>query len=312
MLDILRELMSIESPSGKEDELRNYIRDFLRNEGFTPETDDAGNLVLEGRSDLWFVTHLDTVEVISEFRVDGSYAYGTGVADAKGSIAAMLSAVMNFDDLNVGFAFLVDEEEGGSGSRYFSENFSGRAVVMEPTELKTAEKQLGSAEVILEFRGRAVHGAYWDRGENAIEKAIEEISKLRKRYRFSIQEFSGGSNLYAVPDRCRVRLSFIFDSDTDISTVKRDLESINGEFEFFDFYEPIECDVIEEVERYSKGRIVMHSWTDAYHFKKNGWKVTIWGPGDLIDCHTERERVSLREIQEASQIIERVNREVVC
>ncbi len=311
MLDILRELVSIESPSGREDELRDYIMDFLRDSGFLPKVDITGNLVLEGKSDLWFVTHLDTVEPISEFRVDGGYAYGTGVADAKGSIAAMLSALKNFDDLNVGFAFLVDEEEGGSGSKHFSENFSGRAIVMEPTDLKTAERQLGSAEVIIKFRGKSVHGAYWDKGENAVEKAIEEISKLRQKYSFSIQEFSGGGNLYAVPDKCRVRLSFIFNSDVDFNVIKRDLESINGEFEFFDFYEPIECDIIQEIDRYSKGRVVMHSWTDAYHFKKNGWKVTIWGPGDLIDCHTEREKISLKEIQEASRIIERVNREVV-
>ncbi len=311
MLDILRELVSIESPSGREDELRDYIMDFLRDSGFLPKVDITGNLVLEGKSDLWFVTHLDTVEPISEFRVDGGYAYGTGVADAKGSIAAMLSALKNFDDLNVGFAFLVDEEEGGSGSKHFSENFSGRAIVMETTELKTDERQLGSAEVIIKFRGKSVHGAYWDKGENAVEKAIEGISKLRQKYSFSIQEFSGGGNLYAVPDKCRVRLSFIFNSDVDFNVIKRDLESINGEFEFFDFYEPIECDIIQEIDRYSKGRVVMHSWTDAYHFKKNGWKVTIWGPGDLIDCHTEREKISLKEIQEASRIIERVNREVV-
>jgi len=312
MLDILKELMRIESPSGEEGRLRDYISDFLKDAGFSPFLDDAGNLILEGKSDLWFVTHLDTVEKIAEFRIDGDFAYGTGVADAKGCIASMLSALVNFEELNVGFAFLVDEEEGGSGSRYFSENFSGRAVVMEPTELRTAERQLGSAEVILRFHGVSVHGAFLNKGDNAIEKAIVEIGKLRENYNFSVQEFSGGGNLYAIPEKCRVRLSFIFEDEIDLNKLKRDLSDLDAEFEFFDFYEPIECDTIEEIEKYSKGKMVMQSWTDAYHFKRNGWKVTIWGPGNLVDCHTSREKVSLKEIREASEIIERVNMEVRC
>ncbi len=311
MLDILRDLVSIPSPSGNEDELRDYIEDFLEKTGFCPKIDKAGNLSIRGKSDLWFVTHLDTVERLTEFRVDGDFVYGTGVADAKGSIAAMLLALLNFSDLGVNYAFLVDEEEGGSGSKYFAQKFSGKAVIMEPTELKTAFKQLGSAEVILKFYGKSVHGAYFDRGENAVEKAIYEILQLKKKYSFSVQEFRGGGNLYAVPDRCTVRLSFIFDSETDIEGMIGDLESLNAEFEFFDLYEPVELDTIEEIERYSRGRVVMHSWTDAYHFKKNGWMVTVWGPGDLVDCHTERERISIREIQEASKIIESINNEVI-
>ncbi len=311
MLDILRDLVNIPSPSGNEGELRDYVQDFLKERGFDPGIDEAGNLFLEGESDLWFVTHLDTVEKLAEFRTDGDFVYGTGVADAKGSIAAMLSALSNFDDLGVGYAFLVDEEEGGTGSRYFAEKFSGKAVIMEPTELKTAFKQLGSAEVILRFHGRSVHGAYFDRGENAVEKAIYVIMQLRKRYSFSVQEFRGGGNLYAVPDRCTVRLSFIFDSEMDIEMMREDLKSLDAEFEFFDLYEPVELDTVEEIEKYSRGRMIMHSWTDAYHFKKNGWKVTVWGPGSLVECHTVRERISIREIKEASEIIESINREVI-
>ena len=311
MLDILRELVEIESPSGNEEKVKEYVKDYLNDAGFKARTDEAGNLFLRGESDLWFVTHLDTVEKISDFRFDEEFAYGTGVADAKGSIAAILHAITSFDDLGINLAFLVDEEEGGSGSKLFAKEFSGRAVVMEPTELKTASKQLGSAEVILKFEGRAVHGAYFEKGTNAVEKAIDEISKLKAKYTFSIQEFAGGCNLYAVPDRCRVRLSFIFDSEVGIDSVKDDLSMLDAEFEFFDFYEPIECDTIEEIERYSKGRIVMRSWTDAYHFKKCGWKVTVWGPGNLEECHTEREKISIKEIQEASKIIESINREVV-
>ena len=311
MLKILEEIVRINSASGNEGELKNYVSDWFEELGFRTKTDNAGNLVVRGNSDFWFVTHLDTVPVMSEFRVEGEYAYGTGVADAKGSIAAILLAVEGMDELNVSLAFLVDEEEGGSGSKYFARNYSGRAVVMEPTEMKIAKKQLGSAEVILRFKGVSAHGAYWNGGVNAIELAIKEILRLKESYKFSIQEISGGSELYAIPDSCRVRLSFIFDFDDNFETLREVIESLPAEFEVLEFYEPIECDEIPEIERHVRDKTVMVSWTDAYNLKKAGWKVTIWGPGNLEECHTDRERVKIADIKRCAEIIRRVNEEVI-
>ncbi|AKG91039.1 Acetylornithine deacetylase [Geoglobus ahangari] len=311
MLKILEEITRIDSTSGNEDEIKNYVSDWFEDLGFKTKTDSAGNLIVRGNSDLWFITHLDTVPRISDFRVEGEYAYGTGVADAKGSIAAILLAAEGIEEMNLNFAFLVDEEEGGTGSKHFARNYSGRAVVMEPTEMKLAEKQLGSAEVVLEFRGVSAHGAYWNGGVNAIELAMREILKLKEKYRFSVQEISGGSDLYAIPDSCRVRLSFIFDFGDDYETFREMVESLPAEFEVLEFYEPIECDSIPEIERHVGERTVMLSWTDAYNLKKAGWKVTIWGPGNLEDCHTDRERVRIADIKRCAEIIRRVNEEVV-
>ncbi|MBE8538557.1 M20/M25/M40 family metallo-hydrolase [Geoglobus acetivorans] len=311
MIKILEQLVNIDSPSGYEERIRNYVSGLVKKYGFRPEIDDLGNLYVVGESDLWFVTHLDTVERKADFRLDGEYAYGTGVADAKGSMASILGAMESADRLGLNFAFLVDEEEGGSGSKHFSEYFSGRAVVMEPTNLSVAEKQLGSAEVVLKFYGKPVHGAYWNEGVNAIEKAIEAIIELKSKYMFSVQELRGGSNLYAIPDLCEVRLSFIFDFDVDMFEMRNELESLDADVEFSEFYEPIRCDEIPEIEKYAGEKSVMHSWTDAYNFKKNGWKVTIWGPGDLVDCHTDRERIKIDEIEKAAEIILKINEEVV-
>ncbi|WP_456370162.1 M20/M25/M40 family metallo-hydrolase [Geoglobus sp.] len=311
MLKILEDLVRIESPSGREEELKGYVSDRIEEFGFTTKTDNAGNLVVRGISDLWFVTHLDTVPSISSFRVDGEYAYGTGVADAKGSIAAMLHALERAEELNVNMAFLVDEEEGGTGSKYFARNYSGRAVVMEPTEMRVAERQLGSAEIVLTFKGVSAHGAFWDSGVNAIELAMREVFRLKERYRFSVQEISGGSDLYAIPDSCRVRLSFIFDFEDDFEALRSTVESLPAEFEVLEFYEPIECDRIAEIERHVGEKTVMVSWTDAYNLKKAGWKVTIWGPGSLVDCHTDRERVRIADVKRCADIILQVNEEVV-
>ncbi len=308
MLKLLKELVSIKSISGFESEIREYIEEKVDEIGFKAKADDVGNLIIEGSSDLWFVTHMDTVPIKSEFRYDGEFAYGTGVCDAKGCIAAIIDSLTKIDELRLNFAFFVDEEEGGTGSEHFSKNYLGRAVVMEPTDMKIAERQFGSAEVILRFKGDAAHGAYWDKGLNAIDEAIKFAMELRKRgFKFSIQKIEGGSDEYLIPDDCAMRLSFVFDERIEKDVFVKNFDKENLEFEISEFYEPIECDRIKELEMFVKDKTVMISWTDAYNLKKNGWTVTIWGPGELINCHTAKEKVRIKDIERASEIISRVN-----
>jgi len=305
MLQLLKELVEIKSVSGFEDELRDYLKEKIDDLGFYSKIDKAGNVIVEGSSDLWFVTHMDTVPIKAEFRYDGEFAYGTGVCDAKGSIAAILSAISKIDELNLNFAFFVNEEESGNGSKHFSQNYTGRAVVMEPTDLKIATIQFGSAEVILKFKGKSVHGAYWDKGTNAIDEAINFANKLKGKLNFSIQMIRGGSEEYRIPDECKVRLSFIFDKEINRDDFCRIFEGVD--YTITEFYEPIKCDRIEELEKFVKEKTVMLSWTDAYNLKKNGWKVTIWGPGSLIDCHTEREKIKISDLYKTSDIILKIN-----
>jgi len=310
MLELLRDLAEIQSQSGREEELRGFLKDFISDLGHKTKIDSAGNLIVEGDSDLWFITHLDTVEKLSEFRFDGEFAYGTGVADAKASIASILLAIEKLEELNLNFAFTVDEEESGKGSEFLSKNHVGRAVVMEPTEKRIAVKQLGSADIVLKVSGESAHGSYWNSKKNAIERTIEIILELKKSYKFSVQHIKGGSDIYAIPDYCEARLSFVFDFDDGFNFIERDIKSTNAEFEILDMYEPIILDQIEELEKHVSERTVMQSWTDAYNFKKNGWKVTVWGPGELESCHTKKERIRIRDIVECGEIIVRINREV--
>ena len=310
MLELLRDLTEIQSQSGGEDELRGFLKDFISDLGHKTKIDSAGNLIVKGKSDLWFITHLDTVEKLSEFRFDGEFAYGTGVADAKASIASILFAIEKLEELNLNFAFTVDEEEGGKGSECLSKSYVGRAVVMEPTEKRIAVKQLGSADIVLKVFGESAHGSYWNSRKNAIERAFEVILELKKSYKFSVQQIKGGGDIYAIPDYCEARLSFVFDFDDSINFLESDIKNKNVKFEILDMYEPISLDSIDELERYVSEKTVMQSWTDAYNFKKSGWKVTVWGPGELEICHTKKERIRIRDIIECGEIIVRINREV--
>ncbi|MEM2924722.1 MAG: M20/M25/M40 family metallo-hydrolase, partial [Methanocellales archaeon] len=125
LIKLLRILVETPSPSGREDEVISIISSYLNEKGIDYKIDEVNkNLIIQGKVNFWVVTHLDTHPESYAFKFDGNYAYGTGVCDAKGSVAAILKALDEIADLNFGVAFLSDEEEGGKGSVGFSRRYS--------------------------------------------------------------------------------------------------------------------------------------------------------------------------------------------
>jgi len=315
VLSTLRELVEIRSESGKEDRIIEYIVERLKD--FDPlifEKNNVKNVLINHDADLWIVTHIDTVPIKRKFEFDGVYAYGTGCCDAKASITAIILALEEIEDLKFGVALLSDEEEGGMGSKVIAEEFkSKRAIVMEPTELKIANRHYGSLEIDVEVFGESAHGAF--RGVNAIEKAIDLISSFRG-YDVLIQRIEGGSFDYVVPDRCFVRLDFLIPPEIDLDEFKSEIiNKLKG----------TKYSIVESSEGFLSGEICrilekaieraglnveyteMRSWTDAVNLKEQGWDVVVFGPGELHLCHTERERIRLDDVLKAKDVLIALN-----
>lgn len=325
-VNILRDLVKIQSPSGKEDELINYIIDILTEIGYEPilyEVENIKNVILNQNSKLWIFAHLDTVPIKRNFEFDGKFAYGTGVCDVKGSIAAILLALNEVNDLKFGVAFVSDEEEGGKGSEIIAKHFEPRkAIVMEPTSLKIANIHYGSLEVIATFTGLSSHGSMPEFGENAIEMAIKCISEIKEKVKttkVSIIEMHGGCKEYVIPDKCTVRLDFIFPPEIRSSELKSELIKIFSNYnvnvkiedEANGFVSSNEiCLLLEKAIRSAGMKVeygIMPSWTDAINLNKFGWDVVVFGPGELQYCHTTRERISIDEINKAKEILKSLN-----
>ncbi|AEA46343.1 M20/M25/M40 family metallo-hydrolase [Archaeoglobus veneficus] len=317
VVDILRRLVEIPSQSGFEDEIASFLASKLESFGLEVEADY--NVVANADADFWLVTHMDTVTPKAEFRFDGSYAYGTGVCDTKGSIAAILLALGDIKDLKLGIAFLRDEEEGGKGSEVFAKEYLGKAVVMEPTSLKIAATHYGVVEVAVRVKGRPAHGSMPEYGENAIEKAVEMIGKLKSIHDLTILKIEGGGDEYVIPDVCSVKLDFLLKPGESASNLKRRIVGIVREYGEVEVLE-------EEADGFISGNsvtsvletaikkaglgvdyTVMPSWTDAINLKTAGWDVVVWGPGELAYCHTPLERIDVREIEKASRVIVALN-----
>ncbi len=144
-----------------------------------------------GRGNLLLIGHMDTVYqrgalARAPFRVDGTRAYGPGIADDKGGLAVILHALAlltprDFKTLTV--VINPDEETGSKGSGAFiTEQARGKDAVLsfEPTGVPETllRGTAGTNTVVVTITGKAAHaGVAPELGINALVEAAEVIRK---------------------------------------------------------------------------------------------------------------------------------------
>ncbi len=320
-LSILKALVEIESPSGKEEKLARYILAYLKELGYDAFMDEL-NVLLSPEKEFIVATHLDTFRVLAPFSFDGEYAYGTGVCDAKASITAILLALERIERLNFGVALFYDEEEGGKGSENFCKKYKPKkAVVMEPTNLTIANVQHGGLEARIRVRGVAAHGANPEKGENAIEKCIKMIEKFKelKDVTVSVQFIKGGSEEdYVIPENCEMRVEFMFKPHVKAEEVLANVKQIcsnRTELTVKEIYNGFisreTANLLRQAMEKAGLKTVfseMPSWNDAVNLHYlAGCDTVSFGPGELYPCHTRNERVRLKDIESAAEVLIALN-----
>ena len=97
---LLKNMLRIYSPSGKEEKLAAFLREELGKLGFERvRTDEAGNIYGEigsGPPTVLLCGHMDTVPGRIAVKTEDGHLYGRGAVDAKASLAAMISAASSF------------------------------------------------------------------------------------------------------------------------------------------------------------------------------------------------------------------------
>ncbi len=187
--------------------------------------------------------HMDVVPAFgdwaySPFKLsvkDGEW-YGRGVADMKGSLAALIVvfrelAVKNSWKGRLILTATVDEEIGGcTGLAYLMDESlikSDYCIVGDGNATHITNASNGCLRFKVDIRGRAVHSSMNWRGINAIEKAANLVTRLEK-YNLSLYKrrskvhtspeygvdrltpsltvgvIKGGTKINIVPDRCEV------------------------------------------------------------------------------------------------------------
>lgn len=141
-LALLDDLVRIPSVTGDVDAAAARLLEVAAHAGFEVERDSAGNVVMtwgEGAADdeILLLGHLDTVPGEIAVRHDGRRLHGRGTVDAKGPLAAALTAVSRLprdDGRRVTVIAACDEEGASLGARHLRSRVGpAHLVVLEPS-----------------------------------------------------------------------------------------------------------------------------------------------------------------------------------
>ena len=201
----------------------------------------------------------------------------------------------------------------------------------EGTELELGLAEAGFVEVWLHVRGRSVHGALREEGDNAIEKAARLVSAFHEHPDSShehptlgrdipmAQEIRGGASLNVVPDACDVHLDWrVVPEGPTAAEMLADTRELaaqsDAEVEIVEISEPFEMPAdsplaralgkaVERVRGRAPGTIGVIAWTDAHNFVElGGSTAVVFGPGHLRGAHRPDEHVDLRDVVTCARI----------
>ncbi len=226
LLDLFRRMLDIYSPSGKEEELSEYLWEYLAGHGVVitkQAVDDTrfNLLISTGRKppNTLFLGHIDTVPAfdIEQYgcEIREGVCYGLGAADMKSGCAAMIEAFLSAamaDCLpdSVLLALVVGEEETGDGTRMLLDEYCfDDALVAEPTDLKPCLDHYGYIEMNVRAFGDRRHAAMSGRETNAIRAMLRFLLRMEDRVEseepetvLNIRDLYSSESGFAVPDRC--------------------------------------------------------------------------------------------------------------
>ena len=245
---LLRQMIDIYSPSGKEEAIVEVLHQYLRRRGIPVErqaVDDRRHnlLVHTEAAEPWLclMGHLDTVGAYDldsyEFELEGDLVTGLGAADMKGGCAAMIEAfvalwVAGMTSAPVTLCLVVGEEEEGDGAERLLEDYHfDWAVVGEPTDLVPCLAHDGYLELELTTTGPRRHASLADRNQSAVDVMLRLILRLSEHLSgaglvYNIRDLFSSTSGFVVPDRCQASIDVHLPPHTPVGTLAAELDEI--------------------------------------------------------------------------------------
>ena len=236
LLSLHRSLVEIESISGNEYAVGNFLVEYLTNRGYGADLQFLDSKSNQGRARFnvlaWpgkstapkprilVSSHIDVVPPYIPYSIaDGpitekTMISGRGSVDAKASVAAQIIALEELlsdkkvKENDAMLLFVVGEETSGDGMRFFSDamdklqsppNFEA-VIFGEPTENKLACGHKGSLSCVLEAQGHAGHSGYPWLGKSANELIVKAVSAIVDADLGSSEEFGNTTTNIGILD----------------------------------------------------------------------------------------------------------------
>lgn len=338
--DILEKLVSFNTIDDKEnEEINNYIKEFLKEYGFSFEEVGDSKKVLIARTKkepkFCFFGHTDTVSTNMDnpFKLvekDGNL-YGLGTCDMKSGIASILKAIteINIDKLKYGLVlvFTYGEETDFNGIKEFVKNdikYPEYILVGEPTDNIPMNGSKGAIAYYFNFYGKKAHSSRIEESSNInCIKFFSELLKLQEyfnktensEYEFknstmNIGIINGGTAINVVSDKTAATCDFrITSKKEEYDYVKKYVEDLSKKYNMdytigLDILPFInESDIVnvyEEITCNKRGKFYGLSEASLL----NGNRI-ILGPGP-VTAHQDDEHISIESLNECVEIYKKI------
>jgi acetylornithine deacetylase len=320
LFELTKSLMSVPSTSGEEEAVGFWLRDHLESLGWCvelqPVSENQSNVIatLNDSPRVWLSTHMDTVPPFIPPTEDDEKLYGRGACDAKGIIAAQITAAEQLRKeglIDIGLLYTVEEERASTGAKAANLHpLAAKCEYMingEPTDNDLAIGSKGSFRLKIKTKGRAAHSAYPEEGDSAVLTLLDILDDLRQT-KFPSDDFfgettvnvgviDGGVALNVIPPSAEAGL--LIRLTTKREPIEIALENIvrgRGEIEVLSCSEPVK---LLEVEGFTKK--VVRFTTDIPHLPNWGQPLLL-GPGSILVAHTKGEFVWKKDLQKAADL----------
>jgi len=258
--DLLKQLISIPSLSGKEDDTATLLFDFLKHQGVAVPHRHMNNVWAvnkyfdPSKETLMLNSHHDTVKPNNGYtrppfepQVADGKLFGLGSNDAGGPLVSLIATFLYFyqeKNLKYNLLLVCSAEEEISGANGIAEVIHhipqpSLAIIGEPTLMDMAIAEKGLMVLECTARGKAGHAAR-NEGENALYIAMEDIQWV-KSFVFPKQSSSlgpvkmtttiiqAGAEHNVVPDICTftidVRTTDAYSNEETLNIIQSHLQS---------------------------------------------------------------------------------------
>ena len=311
-VSITRNLVDIDSTTGREGQCGLWLSGFLRDRGYhvvqQPVGADRFNVFarLDHSPQVVFSTHFDCVPPFFPSRVERGFIFGRGSCDAKGILAVQIAAAERLraaGENRIGLLFVVGEERGSDGARVANAAAAPGVRYLvngEPTENRLGVATRGVLRVRLRAQGRAAHSAFPELGDSAIDKLLDALMVIRGltfpqdpllgRTHYTVGVIEGGVAPNVVSPSASAELLFRIVGDA--APVRAALGVVDA------------LVTIEQVLDIPAVRLhtVPGFETSVFHYTTDVPLLTNWGkpllagPGSIHVAHTDEEHVSIDDL----------------
>lgn len=322
VLKLTRALVDIESVTQNENRVGLFLLDRLRDlaarhsgevERMEVEPERFNLFARWGQPVVTLSTHMDTVPPFFPSREDAEHIWGRGACDAKGILAAMITAadkLLAEGTRNFALLFLVGEERNSAGAIAAAGKACGARYLIcgEPTENRLAVGSKGALRCEIVARGRMAHSAYPELGHSAIETLLDVLQDIRQiplpedavlgRSTINIGTISGGRapNVIADDATAEIMIRLVSDAGLVREAVSKAVAG-RAQMKEILFTPAVRLGELDGLPT------TVVSYTTDIPILGDAWgKPYLLGPGCIHLAHTPEERVPKRQLLEAVDI----------